>query len=525
MAEDNYPQTPSITVAMQAAQNGQEANIVDKTPAPMGVFPNPKEKARLDDYEYYRRLFLGKHFEAFRIKIDDEKYNRAYAKLRYVVVNFAGLLSKIMADMLFSEPPTVTVPDGDQDWVDAFWRVNHLDVQCYESALGNSYQGDALFKLRAGKITEADEDSTVIVEDITPRIYFPDIDGFNVRANPKKVELKWTFQIADKLYMRKEIHTPGKIENKAYEMKGDKIMSEVGLDTVGLNLKPEEMTNIDEPLIFHIPNWKTGDRHFGLSDYHDLDYLFYALNNRITKVDNILDKHGDPILMVPPGVLDEKGNVKKKALGVIEVEPGENGKPEYIVWDASLDAAFKEVEKLTDYLYLTAEISPDLLGLGEGVSESGRALKFKLMRTLAKTARKRLYYDQAIKDLIYTAQVFAKANNLKVDGLALKKDPVRPEIEWNDGLPIDNHELQEDLIAAIDAGIESKKGAIMTLDAVDEQSAEEKLKDIEDEKPKVEVPLMKLGQNETVVDPKTGKPPMPMAPGKEKAMPMTPPGK
>lgn len=509
MAQDNYPQTPSVTVALQAAQNGQSAEV-DATKAPTGVFPTTKEKNRLDDYEYYRRLFLGKHFEAFRIKIDDEKYNRAYAKLRYVVVNFAGLLSKIMADMLFSEPPTVTVPDGDQDWVDAFWRANKMDVQCYESALGNSYQGDAVFKMRAGKRNEADEkgESTVIVEDITPRIYFPEIDGFNVRANPKKVELKWTFQVGDKLYLRKEIHTPGKIENKVYEMQGDKVMGEVSLSFAGLDMQPEEMTNIQESLIVHVPNWKTGDRHFGLSDYHDLDYLFYALNNRLTKVDNILDKHGDPILMVPPGVLDEKGNVNKKALGVIEVSEGENNKPEYIVWDASLDAAFKEIEKLVDFLYLTAEISPDLLGLGEGNSDSGRALKFKLMRSLAKTARKRLYYDQAIKELVYNAQVFAKANNLTIDGKALTKEPVRPEIEWQDGLPIDNHELQEDIIAAIDAGIESKKGAIMTLDHVDEKSADKKLADIEKEQPKVEVPLMKLGQNEKVVDPKTGKPPM-----------------
>lgn len=495
MANDNYPQSPSIVIGMQAAQNGQLENTVDANtpPTPIGIFPDAKEKARLDEYSYYRRLFLGKHFEAFRIKIDDEKYNRAYAKLRYLVVNFAGLLSKIMADMLFSEPPTVTVPDGDQDWVDAFWRENKMDVQCYESALSNSYMGDAVFKLRAGKRNPLDSNSTVIVEDITPTIYFPSIDGFNVRANPERVDLKWTFQKGSDLFMRVERHEAGKLINKVYQMKGEKIMTEVGLDWTGLSLEAEQATGINELLITHVPNWKTGDRHFGLSDYHDLDTLFYALNNRMSKVDNILDKHGDPILMVPPGVLDEKGHVKKKALGVIEVEPGENGKPEYIVWDASLDAAFKEIEKLVDFLYLTSEISPDLLGLGEGVSESGRALKFKLMRTLAKAARKRLYYDQAIKELIYNAQVFAKANGLLVGGKPLQGEPVRPEIEWHDGLPIDNHEVQEDLIAAIDAGIETKKDAIMTLDGIDEASAEEKLKEIEKEKPKIELPKMNLG--------------------------------
>lgn len=507
MAKDNYPQAPSVAVAIQAAKNEQETAELETADKNLGIFPNDREKARLDEYEYYRRLFLGNHFEAFRIKIDDENYNRAYARLRYVVVNFAGLLSKIMADMLFSEPITVKVPDGDQDWVDAFWRENKMDVQLYESALSNSYSGDAVFKLRAGKRNEEDQDgeSTVIVEDITPRIFFPDVDGFNVRANPKEIELKWTFKYGDDMYLRKEIHSAGKIENKVYKMKGEKIEYEVAPSSVGIEVDAEQSTNIQDLLITHVANWKTGDRYFGLSDYHDLTSLFYALNNRLSKVDNILDKHGDPILTVPPGVLDEKGNVNKKALGVIEVEQGQDGKPEYVVWDASLEAAFKEVEKLVEYLYLTAEISPDLLGMGDGVSDSGRALKFKLMRTLAKTARKRLYYDQAIKEIIYKAQVFAKANNLTVNGKPLLKDPVKPEIEWQDGLPIDNTELQADLIAAIDAGIESKKGAIMTLDGVDEKSAEKKLSEIEGEKPKVEMPLMKLGQKESLFDPKKGK--------------------
>lgn len=508
MAE-NYPQEAVKRIApLDVPKNTEDVAVAQQ--APIGYFPTEKEAARLNDYEYYRKLFLGKHFEAFRVKIDDEKYNRAYARLRYVVVNFAGLLSKIMADMLFSEPPTIKVPEGDQDWVDAFWRANKMDVQCYESALGNSYNGDALFKLRSGTRSKTDTEMTVIAEDVTPKIYFPDIDGFNVRSEPNKVDLKWTFSKGDEKFLRVETHEPGKITNRVYEMKGDKIIREVALDYAGLDLEAEQNTNVEFILLTHVANWKTGDRHFGLSDYHDIDYLFYALNNRISKIDNILDKHGDPILMVPPGVLNEKGEVNKKALGVVEVSEGETNKPEYIVWDASLASAFTEVEKLVDFLYLTAEISPDILGMGEGTSDSGRALKFKLMRTIAKTQRKRLYYDQALKELIYNAQVFAKANNLTVEGLALKGEPVKPEIEWQDGLPIDDAELQDQIIAAIDAGIKTKKDAIMELEGIDEANAEVKLQEIEDEKPKITPPLMRLGTNETVVDPVTGKPPMPM---------------
>lgn len=482
------------------AVEGNKTEPVASAPSlAIGTFPyTAEDKARLVKYDYYNRLFLGAHFDAFKIQIDDERYNRAYNKLRYLVVNFAGLLSKITADMLFSEPISVKVPNGDQDWVDAFWRENKMDIQCYESALSNSYNGDALWKLRTGKINPGDDKVKAICEDVTPKIFFPKVNSFNVRQRPEEIKLAWSYKLGADNYLREEIHSivSNTIENRAYLLKGEQIINPVSLETAGLtDIQPVQATGINRPLIEHIPNWKTGERYFGLSDYLDLDSLFYALNNRMTKVDNILDKHGDPILMVPAGILDEKGQVNKKAMGVIEIADGADNKPEYIVWDASLDNAFKEVEKMVDFLYLTAEISPDLLGLGQGVSDSGRALKFKLMRTLAKTARKRLYYDQAIKEMVYTAQVLAKQYGLYAGDKQFSGEPVMPEIDWKDGLPIDNHEAQADAIQAIDAGILSKKEAIMNLYDVDEKTAQERMTQVEDEQPTVEMPTSNIGDS------------------------------
>lgn len=456
--------------------------IIEGSPVIYQVFPYPDSIARLRDYEYYNKLFMGDHFSAFRIRIDDIRYNRDYAKLRYVMVNFAGLLSKIIADMLFSEPIVIKTPDGDQEFIEALWKENKMDVQCYESALSNSSLGDALFKVRVGKRYPNDTESTVIIEDITPRIYFPKINGFNVREEPEVKELAWTFKKGDNFYLRQEIHHFGWLENKVFLMQGEKIVKEENLSILGINsLVPMVDTGIDRSLIIHAPNWKTGDRHFGISDFYDLDTIFYAINNRVSKVDNVLDKHGDPILMVPPGVMDEKGHVNKKALGVMEIADGENNKPEYIVWDASLDNAFKQIEKLVEFMYLIGEISPDILGVGQGVSDSGRALKFKLMRTIAKTARKKLYYDLALKEALYVAQLLAKKWNLKVNGLALKGEPVVPEIEWADGLPIDIGEQIDTESKAIDAGLTSKKAAMMRVYGVDEMAAEKTMKDMKGE--------------------------------------------
>lgn len=496
MAEDNYPQAPKISAAPELEINRGLAPQPDQQQAAtasegFGTFPPFTSRPRLATYDYSERLFNGDHFNAFNIRISDQDYNRAYARLRYVQVNFAGIVSKVIADMLFGEPITVKAEDGDQDFIDSLVYQNQLDVQFYESALGNSYMGDAVFKLRVGPRNPG-EKSTVIIEDITPRIYFPEVDGFNVRAEPKEKTLAWTFTIGPKKYLRKEIHERGTIRNELWEMEGEKIITPAPLSILDANMPAIQATGINQSLIVHVPNWKTGNRHFGISDYTDLDNLFYALNNRMTKIDNVLDKHTDPILMVPPGVLDEKGNVKKKALGVIEIGEGETGKPEYIVWDASLENAFKEIEKLVEFMYLVGEISPDVLGLGEGVSDSGRALKFKLMRTIAKVARKKLYYDRAIKQVLYIAQLLAKQWGLEAEpGVSLKSEPVVPEIQWADGLPIDISEQIETETAAIDAGITTKKDAIMRVYSVDEQAAEDKVKEIADET-KITMPAMDL---------------------------------
>lgn len=470
---DTSPGAPSPTTALSQKTNA------DLTKNGV-VFPTQADKDRLDKYEYYSRLFTGDHFEAFNIKVGDKDFAKAWAKLRYTVVNFAGLISKVVADMLFSEPVTISAPDGDQEWLEGLWRVNKFDIQLYESALSNSFKGDALFKQRIGPLETNQNKPTVIIEDTTPNIYFPNLDGFNVRANPKSETLAWTFKVGEAVYLREEIHTPGKIENKVWKMEGDKKSIEMPLTLLDVaGIKAEETTGVEFSLLNHIPNWKTGDRFFGISDYYDLDSLFYAINNRMSKVDNILDKHSDPILTVPPGILDKNGKVKKSDLGVIEVQEGENGKPEYVVWDASLENAFKQIEKLVEFMYMVGEVSPDVLGLGEGVSDSGRALKFKLMRTIAKVARKKLYYDQAIKSMLYKAQVLAKEYGITIEGKKLQGEPVVPELIWSDGLPTDEVEQTDTMIKKIDAGLMSKKQAIMELENMDEDAAEEIIKENE----------------------------------------------
>ncbi len=455
----------------------------DKSESPL-TFPKKADKARLAGYDYGDKLYFGDHFDAFAIK-GEADFTNAYNRLRYVVANFAGLCSRVMADMLFNEPLTLDFKDKkNQQWADGMMADNQLQTQFYESALANSRRGDSLFKIRIGQRNPGNpaDPSTVIIEEVTPAIFFPKFDNGLGRYQTSEDVLAWVFYESEKCYLHKEIHRPGYIFHEIYRYDPDKekIISQENVTDFGF--EATEVTKVKRSLIFHVPNVRDGKGYFGTSDYRDLDKLFFALNNRITKIDNILDKHSDPILAVPPGVLDEDGKVRKDALGMVEVDNETGAKPEYIVWDANLEAAFKEIDKLVDFLFMFSEIAPDTMGMGKDSksAESGRALKFRLLSTIRKRNRKKLYYDQAIKDIMETAQELAIAWSISVDGISITK-PERPAIKWPDGVINDETETIENHGKRLEQGTMSKADSIAELDGIPIEDAKKKVKEIEAE--------------------------------------------
>ena len=133
------------------------------------------------------------------------------------------------------------------------------------------------------------------------------------------LKLKKTITQGDKCYLHKEIHTPGRIDHEVYQYDPNSGKIIAAMDPELFGIPKMELTKVGRSLVFFIPNYRDGE-FWGPSDYQDLKSLIYALNNRITKIDNILDKHSDPILAVPPGVIDEDGKVKKESLGMSEVD-------------------------------------------------------------------------------------------------------------------------------------------------------------------------------------------------------------
>lgn len=449
------------------------------------VFPKEVDKARKQKYAHFDKIYYGDHYDAFLIKADKEIRER-YARLRYIVGNFGGLMSRVLADMLFGETITVDVDDKKtQVFIDGLMEDNQLLAQLYESELANSRRGDACFKLRVGPRNPDDDKSTIIIEEFSAANYYPVLQQDTNRNVPKQDVIAVVFKRNNKTYLHKEIHEPGLIRNEVwgYNEKDEKLTSMENVEDFGFLEQVE--TGVKRSLVFHIPNVRDGGGFWGTSDYRDLDPLFFALNNRMTSVDNILDKHSDPILAVPPGVLDEDGKVKKEALGMFEVDnetPGFN-KPEYIVWNANLDSAFKQIDKLVTMLFLFSEISPASAAMDEGgggQAESGRALKFKLLATIRKRNRKLRYYDQFLKDMFEVAQELSIFHKAPVGDIIPAKTE-RPKIKWPDGVINDIVEETEVAGQRIDQGTLSRTDAIAQLDGITPDEAKKKVKEIDDE--------------------------------------------
>ncbi|MED4619472.1 phage portal protein, partial [Priestia megaterium] len=227
--------------------------------------------------------------------------------------------------------------------------------------------------------------------------------------------------------------------------------------------------------------------------FDDLTYLkplFDEINNRLSQVASILDKHSNPALALPMGLLveDENGrpmfNVQDSK--VFEIDGKQDIIPQYVTWNGQLIECYSEIDRIVDMILMTAEIPAVALGKSDsGTSgSSGLAIKFRLNSLLAKIKRKRKYYEKGLK------RVFLIAQHLeKIVGIA-DYEVTQPKLHFTDGL--DKDEMEQANMMAVRTGgavTMSQKTAIMKLDGLTEEQADAEIVRIEEEQ-KAQAPAL-----------------------------------
>lgn len=482
-------------------------------------YPHPLHKERIDRYRTNKRLFKGDHYGVLEQK--SAYLSGRQANLVYITANIAGIICKKSADFLFGETPVFSAGTSseapEQAVIERLVSENELNITNYESALGNSYRGDSFYKIRWGQRyggllpVEADPYRTII-EAQNAEYVFPEtspMDGNTILAyhiaypqvvvteNQQKFSLnplEWfqsdKFGSNEEWILNVESHYPGVIRYSKYRMNPisyEAFTNEVTQWKIYAEITDERrevITGVPFPLIVHIPNYATDDHWEGIDDLTEHTGIFDEINNRLSKIAEILDKHSDPAMAVPAGTLGEDENGQPIFHAgrdkIFEVMDKSEVIPQYITWDGKLDAAFKELEKLVDLLLMTAEIPPVALGKdNSGTSgASGLSVKWRMNSLLAKINRKRQYYDKGLKRVLLIAQLLEHAqSDEKIDYKV-----TTPIIRFKDGLPDDD--LEQSTIAQIQTGGKatiSQLSAIMNLHGYTEEQARIELERIREE--------------------------------------------
>ena len=442
------------------------------------VFPFLSHKKRIKRYAENMQMFRGEYKDIF------DRYNINTNGSLYVSLNMAGIICKKSTDMLLGEAVQVTSGTEDhsveQQAIDEITKNNYMNIQNYEAGLMSSVKGDSFYKVRWGQEWEGSlpqeiDPSRVIIEDIPAEYCYPETSPFN-KKKITTIHVCIPVFLEDKWYLTVESHTAGYIKYHMYELKPTEItfgtptawqiQQQVG-DTV------EEFTGINQPLVIHVPNYAT-DSWEGHDDLSEHKSLFDEINNRLSQVASILDKHADPAMAVPAGVLevDNMGNpifsVNREK--VFEIMGKDDILPQYVTWNGQLQHAYSELDRLINNLLMAAEIPEVALGKsGSGTSgATGISVRMRMSPLLAKVNRKRQYFDRALKQVYLVAQMLETVADPRNT-----YTPVVPVLKFSDGLPRD--EMEDAQIAAIRTGsmpTMSQKSAIMFLDGKTEAQAE-----------------------------------------------------
>ncbi|MGD2278214.1 phage portal protein [Bacillus wiedmannii] len=460
-------------------------------------YPPFEHEDRIARYKENKRLFMGNHWDIFRKH--KQTLSREQKNLLYVSVNFPAIIAKKSADFLFGENATYSAGKGDNsteqlrldDWVEQ----NDINILNYESALSNSYRGDAFFKVRYGQEAGGDlpkelDPFRVIIEQQTAEYVFPE----TAIGNSKKViayHIAVPYQLDhsdnEKWALDVESHYAGRIEYSSFLIRPISTNSEGEIlswkiQSEDVSKRRTVMTGVLFPLVVHVPNFATDDDIFGIDDITELRPIIDEINNRLSQIANILDKHADPAIAVPVGTLQEGDDglpvFRVGVDKVFELMGKDDIVPQYITWDGQLANAFTELDKLVSYLLMIAEIPEVVLGRGDsGTSgSSGLAIKWRMNSLLAKVNRKRQYYNRGLKRVFSIAQLLEKAVG-KSDF-----EFFTPIVKFKDGLPKDEMEMAQ--IAATRTGgavTMSQKTALMYQDDLTEEQADNEIARIKEE--------------------------------------------
>lgn len=446
------------------------------------TFPPYSELERLEMYRQNKLLFdhrLQEVFSAYmeRIrqiinKFNDTDWAAMTPDLYSLDMDYFELLSIKTADMTVGDPPTITIKKRTLSQEEIESGGEEREAQRYSDAEDNlreiedgtglvnkltplvidiSRYGDAIFRIYRDKRGKNN------FTGISPALWFPVVDK-EIKENRLYDVLAWVEcttpeeknERLREYILHAQIHSSGKYENREYRVKKepsaytlpDKSECSIPRFKIEALLSTGQTieTGLSASAIRDFHNVTTAESIFGINDYDRINALVAELGVRYTLEALVLDKHTAPTLAADEKNFfqDQKGQWTANVGGVMSVKDGQY--PQYIVWDASLQANHTIIEKLEKHLYSLSEMGAVLNDDSFGASQGFEALETRMTNARLKARRLGSLMVTPLKELIS----LLSENGYK------KIEPNELSIQFNDGLPLT--ENQEVNIAVKKAG-------------------------------------------------------------------------
>lgn len=419
---------------------------------PGAVYPPEPESKRIKNYIKNEKLFLTERPDEWKELFDRLARN---TKKKYTdpdtVLNYQQLLSKKTADFVCGEPPEIET-EANTDGLDDVLSAAGWHTRLYEAFIDVSRYGNAVLKIVGKGITA-----------VSPMYWFPIVDPADLKTVTQHV-VAYPITPDSRGQMTElyaEIHSVGSFETRIY-----------GYDSAQKKLgerrsSAKSDTGLDSFAVQILTNVTHSSSIYGIDDYSVINSIVAKLMWRLLCIDTVLDKHSEPSMSGPSSSLtyDERFKTYYLDLGnYFRRDTADDPDVKYITWDGNLEAAYKEIEFLTNQLYILSEMGQAFLeGGGGGTADSGTALKLRMTSPRTKAARLVGMNDSTVKRLIV---MLAGLNGIMLDESAVT-------LHWSDGLPDDFTETVNTLSTAVGGPIMSKYAALKRMGLSDDEAEAE----------------------------------------------------
>lgn len=418
------------------------------------TFPSEEIQGRNTVYKYRHKQYTGEYAKnkLLRVRINDLEQEIPY---KVISVNYFKLITNKMTDLVFNNEITIKTGDIARDkkinalientnWRDTIRKAFKLCTE-YGDACIKTYKGgaSAFTPLNAFKVVDESDISRckaiVLYEPIYTKI-----------NNVSRLS-----------YMRFEIHFKGRIYECAREYIGSITTGSIGAN-VSIKYRGREIpaegiwydTGLDSELVQWLSINEDADGVYGESIYTDIQDLIYAIEQRLSVNQHVLDNSMNPFITLGASAIktwtDIEGN-EHRGVTLIDGKfmpmfSSEEGQPRAIELNYNLSPSMEFLGLLQSLLYELSEMGKTYLSGEYSGNISEETLNNTIKSAIDKGNRLITEVYRAFRDSLYCL--------CNLNGIAVSRDEIT--ILFNVGRTDDDMKVAEVCKLLTECGILSK---------------------------------------------------------------------